>query len=484
MKFLGNNVKPDDVMLLNMVYSYGSKDTDFADSLEIIYRDLQTNEKKLKVIKKPEIEIYFTKPEYRDYDYSKAYIEIDKTDKHLCPVKNVPWYIAKQAGEQYVTALKEMVASGDRRGINKMHKYPYVFGSDMDAESFYRVHWLLEYDNDKPKQLTKAFFDIEVDTIMIPGFPQDGECPVNIITLVNEENRSVYTLMLNNPGNPLIAEFMNEIDSFVDELHEMFDEVYGVFEYNLYMYDDEAELITSFYKILNSLKPDFLLGWNSFGFDEPYLIARMKNLNLDPYEIMTHPDFFNKVCKFVKDDRNFDIKNKSDRFELSSYTKHIDHMRLYAATRKGRSELRSFNLNYVGRMEVGDEKIDYSEEANIKTLPYVNYKLFVIYNIKDVLLEYAIEKKANDIDNLYFRSYSNCSPYDKVFKQTFMLKRRAYYEYLLEGNILANNINVFNNEESSFSGALVANPLLNSNAGVELFGYPSMYVFDNVIDMD
>jgi DNA polymerase elongation subunit (family B) len=454
MKFLGDKVKADDVMLLSMVYSYGGKYNDYTDSLEIVYRDLRTNEKKLKVIKKPEMEIYFTKPEFRDYDYSKSFIEMDKTYKMTCPAKNVKWAIAKEAGPTYVNAMKQLVETGNRREMDKIFKYPYAFGADVDVESFYRINWLLEYDNEKEKNLTKAFWDIEVDTIDIPGFPEMGECPINIITLVNDENNTVYTLMLNNPDNPQIQELVDDIDNFVEELHQLFDETYGVLDYQLFLYDDERDLIKDFYKILNTLKPDFLLGWNSFGFDEPYILERMRVLGLDPYEIMCHPDFFNRVCRFVKDDKNFDIKNKSDRMELSSYTKHLDHMRLYAATRKGRSELRSFNLNHVGRMEINDEKIDYSEDANIKTLPYVNYRRFITYNIKDSLLERGIENKCRDVDNLYLRSYSNCTTYDKVFKQTFMLKRRAYYEYFLQGNILANNVNVFNVEDSSFSGAL------------------------------
>ena len=45
--------------------------------------------------------------------------------------------------------------------------------------------------------------------------------------------------------------------------------------------------------------------------------------------------------------------------------------------------LRSKKLNDVGMSELKDTKLDYSEEANIKTLPYVDYKKFVKYNIKD-----------------------------------------------------------------------------------------------------
>ena len=131
-------------------------------------------------------------------------------------------------------------------------------------------------------------------------------------------------------------------------------------------------------------------------------------------------------------------------------------MILYAATRKGQSELRSNALTYIGKVELNDEKLDYSDEANIKTLPYVNYKKFYKYNVKDVLLQLGIERKVDDVDNLYLRAYSNCTDFDKVFKQTVMLKSRAYYEYLLQGIILGNNVNIFNKEsDSGFSGALI-----------------------------
>ena len=219
--------------------------------------------------------------------------------------------------------------------------------------------------------------------------------------------------------------------------------------------------------------------------DIPYLISRIEILGGNPTEIICHKDFKNKTCYFKKDTKNFAVANKSDAFHVTAYTKYIDQMVLYAATRKGQSELRSYNLNNIGRLELEDEKIDYSEEANFKTLPYVNYRKFVIYNIKDTLLQYGIEKKTDDIDNLYLRSYANCTPYDHIFKQTVMLKARAYYEFLLQDLIIGNNINIhISHGDSSFSGAYVADPMLNDFCGIILFNEHSMFIFDNVIDFD
>ena len=170
-------------------------------------------------------------------------------------------------------------------------------------------------------------------------------------------------------------------------------------------------------------------------------------------------------------------------------------MLVYAQIRKGQSELGSVKLNIIGKKELNEEKLDYSEEANIKTLPYVNYKKFLLYNIKDVLLQYGIERKTSDIDNLYTRSIMNSVPYKKVFSQTALLRNRCYVDYLKQGYIIGNNINVDyerdwdaeddEEEDDKFAGALVGNPILNSEKnGMVVAGKKNKYVRKYVIDFD
>jgi DNA polymerase elongation subunit (family B) len=229
------------------------------------------------------------------------------------------------------------------------------------------------------------------------------------------------------------------------------------------------------------------------GFDIPYIIARIKELGMDPIDVMCHKEFPIKELYYKKDTKNFMVQNKSDFFKISAYTTYLDQMLLYAGLRKGQGEARSYALNAVAQKEVGDEKLDYSEDANIKTLPYVDYKKFVMYNIKDVLLQLGIERKTADIDNVYQRAYSNATSFHKIFKQTVFLKNRAYIEYYKQGLIIGNNANLEygfeqydkeNEEDEKFDGALVADPTLNDFTGIDLFGTPSMYIFDNVVDMD
>ena len=152
--------------------------------------------------------------------------------------------------------------------------------------------------------------------------------------------------------------------------------------------------------------------------------------------------------------------------------------------------------NIVGKNEIGEAKIDYSEEANIKTLPYVDYKKFLIYNIKDCLLQYGIERKTSDLDNLYTRSLMNYVAYKKVFSQTALLRNRAYVNYLHQGYIVGNNVNMDydkswdsddkdDDEDDSFSGALVGDPELNSDKnGMTVMGKKTKYVRKYVVDFD
>lgn len=70
------------------------------------------------------------------------------------------------------------------------------------------------------------------------------------------------------------------------------------------------------------------------------------------------------------------------------------------------------------------------------------------------------------------------------------MKNRAYVEYIKQGLIIGNNVNIDygaergEEEKKKYPGALVADPELNDYRGIKLFGTRSMYVFDNVIDMD
>lgn len=542
MKFLPKSIDPNNAMLLDTIYHYPRKSTNYTDALDIVYKDLKTGEKKLLTLEEPEMEIYFTKPEFRNYDHNQIVFEYEKLKPHLCRYKNILFEIAKEAGGNYATFAKQCFEKRNMQLMKNLFKYPYVFGADYDIENWYRIQWLIEYDHDNPKPLTKLYLDIEVDGIFIEGVPVDGSVPVNMCTMVDPEENTVYTLLLDTsqiveeylekyknipnekaetiPGlsflrnkyNPdMYKNFINEKDEFIKTLHKDFDEIYGDFDYKIFMYNDEKELLKDIFKLINTLKRDFVLIWN-ISYDIPYLIERIKKLGMKPEDVICHPDFKYKKCDFRKDTYNFKVANKTNAFKCSSYSKYLCQMQSYAAIRKGQHELQSVRLTDIAKREIMDEKLDFSDVGDIKRVPYLDYSLAVKYNIKDVFLQHGIETKTNDITGLYFRSYSNCVEYDKVFKQLKFLDCRAFYEFYKQGFIIGNNTNIdygidnieeiYNidddeneddddNEKESkeekkdkFSGAIVADPVLNQNVGIMIFGKKSGYIFRNNIDMD
>jgi hypothetical protein len=174
-------------------------------------------------------------------------------------------------------------------------------------------------------------------------------------------------------------------------------------------------------------------------------------------------------------------------------------MELYAAIRKGGDELRNFTLNYIAKKELHDEKLDYSQDGNIKQVGYLNYWKYFVYNIKDVMLQYGLEKLNEDCETIYFSTYENITAYENNFKQTVTLRNVQYRKYHSLGLIPGANINQIKlqkdmeehpekyakkNKDPDFEGALVGNTKLIRNFGKKLYGKRTNYMFSYSIDFD
>lgn len=493
---LFGNIDSSHLLLMNTMYHRPTKYNNYTDKMDLIFKDTLTDEKVLVSIPEPKMKMYVVKEELRDYDYYPFYKKLSECDVKLIKIKNLINEICEIGGDRYKQYKSSCIKKGMYRSIKNVHKCPYVLGTDYDPEDYYRIEWLLNYHKPGIKMdITRQYLDIEVDSIKIAGVPENGDCPVNACSITDPTSKTVFVFLLRNKENPQIEEFENNLDDFRKKCHEAFDESFGEFDYQFFMYDeeDEIKLIKDIFRLINTLKRDFLLIWN-LPFDIPYLMDRIKILGYDPMDIIPHKDFDEPILTFIKDNKHFDIKQKKNIFNVSSYTVYIDQMDLYAKIRKSESELKSLKLNSIAQKELGDSKIDYSDEANIKTLPYKNYPLFVLYNIKDTLIQYGIDIKTSDLDDLFETAYENCTKYSSVFSQTVFLKNRAYYDFYHQGFIIGNNRNVSydyrpNDEdeddgETLYEGALVGNPLLNGPNGMKLFGKRSKYIFNDVIDFD
>ena len=485
-------------MLLDMIYTKPSKQTDWKDYLVVLYRDLITNKKEKMIIEEPTINIFTVKEEYRRFRKPRHFLSRDMLEMKTVKYKNVVREIAKIAGQQWLDYYNNHPSFKDRKQI---FKYPYVLGGDIDIVTYYMTIWNEECGNNERKSPNKIFLDIEVDQIDYEGaIARHGECEVNAVTVIDDISSTSYTFLLDNGNNPQIKDFINNQDAFQTKLHEMFDESYGDITYNIYMFTDEREMLTQLFKLIHTLDRDMCLIWN-MSFDIPYLIDRMNELGMNAKDVMCSKDFPSQSLYYFEDKRTFEFANKKDYFAITDRTHYIDQLISYAALRKSQGAVKKVNLGAVAQKELKDTKLDYSDVGNIRTLPYEDYEKFVIYNIKDVLLQMGLERKNHDMDNLYLISTSNNISYTDATKQTVTFRGLMYSDLKRDGIVLGHNVNFDqggskydengelnpkddDDDDDSFAGAINGDPMLNLPNGIEMYGSKSMFLYGLVIDFD
>lgn len=519
-------IKSKNPILLNVTYIKPSKSNNNEEYFEVIYKD-DNGESQLSK-EKPDTFIYFVKPEYRNYNYNKPEERIELMDKIKSPISKIRYKIAEEMGEEGKSIIKRSYENKDFKMLNRLYAWRYCYGCDFQAEFYFMRDWYQNHQLPNPK-LSVAFLDIECDlidyTLDLDDIPNTAYSPVNLITVILEDTKEAWTFILRpyEPSKMGLSEIeyneryklyenqmkqhnelMNDIDSFIKDLHDSFDGTYGYLNYHLREYEKEINLIADVFALINKRKPNFCLSWN-MRFDIQYLYYRIRALGYDPASIMCHKDFDQKRCYFKVDKSTYQLEKQYDYFYCSSYTQYICQMRLYASIRKSQHKLKSVKLNAIGDRELKDKKVDYADVGNLTKFSYLKWLMYIKYNIKDVLLQLGIERKTHDVSTYYMKSHANWTPYNKIFKETHLLRnvREQYFEK--DGWVQGNNLNIIDNDinddsnafygknvyssdededESSFKGAINADPVWNDRIGMRILGMRSNNVFENPMDYD
>lgn len=489
-----------DITIMNTWRSYSRKQNDgsYSDpSLTIVYRDNQTGLKSHQEITNPDYEFYVLNDDvYRNPDIFTDHIEFDKVHKVSCPAKDLEKTIAKLTNntEAYWENIKSK-----RRGENrKLHINNCIFQSDQNLEDHYRYRFSQQYTNEIGI-LTKGFMDIETDGInALTDFPSPDDSPVNAVTYIYLESKQVYTFLLRDESNPLIEEFEKSIgpELFAELKDFVINQVGGWkqatrmgiidLSYNFLVYDEEIVMLHELFKLINNHKPDFLLAWN-MAFDIPYIIERIKFLGYDPAEILCDPSFETKVCEYFIDENNVNVpEERGDFYKIASTTVYLDQLIEFRSRRKGQKKFPDYKLDSIGWDIAKVRKVDYHHICDsIVKLPRTNYKMFVFYNIIDVIVQVCIEAKVNDIEYVFGKALLNCTRYNKVHRQTTYLTNRRTKSFNSYGLVASNNGNAFNPKPTEkYDGAYVAPPeLLSDLYKIKINGIP-INVIENGDDFD
>ena len=508
-----------DITLLECYYQYPRKNPETdkyeKDNLIIVFKDNKTGEKKHHIIECPEYTFYRTKDnailDHNELFIGKEdvepitckYTELEKTIAESCP-QNLIEHVNLDVLNKYQTNLDwfyDNIKSGNRSENRKLHTIHEVFRSDLSIEDYYRFQFGQMYTNNIPK-LNKAYFDIEVDTRWMQGsFVEMGECAVNAIAFMDERSKTIISFLLRDDRNSQIAEFESDVRSGRIGKKEVQDFIreaiggkkqyirfkMGLYEIQFRFYDEEIELIADFFRTVHQYSPDFIEGWNSSGFDLNYLGARVENLGYTVPSIFCDQSWELKIVKHFIDQRNISLfAERGDYTFISGHTIWIDQMIQFASRRKSKiGSFTSFKLDDIGVKTAKVHKLDYSDiTTDIGMLPWLAFKRFVFYNIFDVVVQYCIETKTQDLEYIYTKCLVNNTSYKKGHRQTVYLINRMTKEFDAMGYIIGNNINKWNEEPDKFAGALVGNPLnTNDYAKMKINGVPIM-VCETLQDYD
>lgn len=447
MKFLDGVGPNQEVLPLNYIY-FNERNFNVDDVLTIIYKDVASGETKVQNIIKPEIEVWIVKPEYREaVRFNRTWVKKEYLEPHKVRYRNRYRQIAKILGLQ-------------DEDIDLAKTSPFVLFSNLDIRNYYALQFIHEYNVPDSFNLNIGLFDIENDIIDIDHFPQPGECPISLIAFIDVSNDSVYQFILEPQNhshtiNPATGDYYDyrdqvqhlkeHVKEYVQELHEMFDESYGVLDYHILFLKSEEEMISKFFKLLDVLNIDFAEAWNA-AYDMSNLTSRPDKILSDPIQLICSDRFLAKECLFVED-KNPLFHKRKHTCQIAHPTVFIDQMVIYAGLRSAMGKIPSLKLNVIAQKEIGDTKLDYSEEGSIKELPYENFWKYCLYSIKDTLLQLGIHRKTDDISSVYSRMLEDGLLSNEVFTSTIQLTN-SLSTFLLEHDYIpGNNFNKFNDEQ-------------------------------------
>jgi DNA polymerase elongation subunit (family B) len=278
-------------------------------------------------------------------------------------------------------------------------------------------------------KLHTAFFDIEVDFDPVRGFsrPEDPFNPITAISLYMDWLDRLVTLVIPPKSMTMTS---------AEELLKDYD--------NCFVFDSEEELIKCFLDLIEDA--DILSGWNSEGFDIPYMVVRTNRiLSKDDTRRFCLWDQFPKQRTFER----FGAEHIT--FDLIGRV-HMDYMQLY---RKYTYEERhSYSLDAIGEYELDERKIQY--EGTLDQLYNRDFTTFVDYNRQDTLLLAKLDKKLRFLDLANELAHDNTVLLPTTMGAVAVTEQAIINEAHQKGLIVQNRKNT--DGDTQAAGAYVATP--------------------------
>ena len=166
--------------LLTVNYVKPDKKRGIEESFEVVYK---TEDGTVYKSNEPaEAEIYFVKPELRNFDYNKPQERLNNLQKETVLVSQIRHRIAEEIGEDGLMFIQQCFNNRDYKSLDRLYGWRYAFACDFQPEFYFMKSWYEKYPL-KSTKLTKSFMDIEADiydyTPDLDRIPGTAYAPVN-----------------------------------------------------------------------------------------------------------------------------------------------------------------------------------------------------------------------------------------------------------------------------------------------------------------
>ena len=283
-------------------------------------------------------------------------------------------------------------------------------------------------DKDSP-ELHTAFFDIETDFHPDKGFspPSDPFNKVTAIAVYLDWSKQLICLALPPKG-------MDK--SIAQGIASKFD--------NTFLFDDEAALLSTFLDLIEDA--DVLSGWNSEGFDIPYLVNRVTRvLSKNDTRRFCLWDIFPKKKKYEK------YGAEQETYTLNGRI-HLDYMDLYR--KYTYQEMHSYALDAIAEHELGERKIAY--KGTLDQLYNNDFEKFIDYNRQDTMLLAKMEEKLKFIELANEIAHANTVLIPTTMGAVAVTEQAIINESHERGMVVPNKVK--HEGSTAAAGAYVAQP--------------------------
>lgn len=227
---------------------------------------------------------------------------------------------------------------------------------------------------------------------------------------------------------------------------------------------DEETLLTKFLSLWNKVSPDIVTGWFIASFDMPYLDKRIENVLGTQGSILMSP-------WGMKTHRTLRRKERVLELEEPMGVSVLDYFDLYKKFAPNPNQA-SDSLNYISEVELGEQKLDYSEVSSLHELYKTDYQKYVEYNIRDVELVHKIDQKLALMDVALGLAYDARVNYLDCLSQVRMWENIIYGKFLETKHVVPRSQKNFS---EGYAGAHVKIPVAGMYNWVASFDLNSLY---------